>query len=113
MSDDRIITLITDFGLRDYFVGAMKGVILKISRNVNFVDISHNVRAYDVLEAATILKNTYKYFPDRTIHLVVVDPGVGSPRRPILIYSENHYFIGPDNGVFTPILQKEEDVMVL
>jgi len=113
MSEERIVTLITDFGLRDYFVGAMKGVILNICPNVKFVDISHNVRAHDVFEAAMVLKNSYKYFPPRTIHIVVVDPGVGGKRRPLLIYSENQYFVGPDNGVFTPLFQKEEDVLVI
>ncbi|MBU1627614.1 SAM-dependent chlorinase/fluorinase, partial [bacterium] len=113
MAEQRIITLTTDFGLRDYFVGAMKGVIYNIYSNVNIVDISHNIRAHDVFEAAITLKNSYKYFPERTIHIVVVDPGVGGLRRPLLVYTENQYFIGPDNGVFTPLVQKEEDVMVI
>jgi len=113
MTENRLITLTTDFGLKDHFVGAMKGVIVKICPDVNFVDISHKVQPHDVFEAMMIFKNSYKYFPDRTIHLVVVDPGVGSNRRPLLVYSENQYFIGPDNGVFSPLFQKEEDVLVI
>jgi hypothetical protein len=101
-----VITLTTDFGLRDPFVGIMKGVILNINPDVHIVDISHNISPHNIFEASLIISMSYKYFPKETIHVVVVDPGVGSGRRPILIVTEDHYFVGPDNGIFTPILEQ-------
>ncbi|MDY6856314.1 MAG: SAM-dependent chlorinase/fluorinase [Thermodesulfobacteriota bacterium] len=100
-----IITFITDFGTKDGYVGVMKGVILKINPDVRFIDISHEISAQDILEASFVLKNSYDYFPDRSIHLVVVDPGVGSKRQAVAIEGENHFFIGPDNGVFSFIYE--------
>lgn len=105
--DRGVITLITDFGIRDGYVGAMKGVILKINPQVRLVDITHEVSPQDIFEAGFILKNSYRYFPDGSIHLVVVDPGVGSKRRAILVEAGDHFFIGPDNGVFTFIYELE------
>ena len=105
--DRGIITLITDFGTRDGYVGAMKGVILKINPQVRLVDITHEVSPQDIFEAGFILKNSYRYFPDGSIHLAVVDPGVGSKRRAILVEAGDHFFIGPDNGVFTFIYESE------
>jgi hypothetical protein len=102
------ITLITDYGLREYFVGAMKGSILSINPEVDIIDISHLVSSHDILEAAFTLRCTYFAFPPRTIHVVVVDPGVGSKRRAILVSTENYYFVGPDNGVFSLIYDNEE-----
>ena len=78
-----IITLTTDFGLSDPFVGIMKGVILGIAPSAQLVDISHDIRSYDVVEAAFLIESTYRYFPEGTVHIVVVDPGVGSARRPV------------------------------
>ena len=78
-----IITLTTDFGLSDPFVGIMKGVILGIAPSAQIVDISHDIRSYDIIEGAFLIESTYKYFPTGTMHVVVVDPGVGSARRPI------------------------------
>ena len=98
----KTIALLTDFGLTDNFVGVMKGVILKINSRVRLVDITHQVAAHDIAEAAFLLKGSYKYFPRGTIFLVVVDPGVGSKRRPIIIRSKNYLFVGPDNGVLEP-----------
>ena len=100
-----IITFITDFGTKDGYVGVMKGVILKINPDVRFIDISHEIPAQDILEAGFVLKNSYEYFPDRSIHLVVVDPTVGSKRQAVAIEGENHLFIGPDNGVFSFIYE--------
>src|SRR5215471_11458575 len=98
-----IITLTTDFGLKDPFVGAMKGVILGIAPNVQIVDITHDIPSYDVLEASLILYEAWRYFPDGTIHVVVVDPGVGSARRPLALSGNakgvDSVFIAPDNGV--------------
>jgi S-adenosylmethionine hydrolase len=97
----RVITLTTDFGVADHFVGVMKGVILNINPEVEFVDLSHQVAAYDIFDGAFLIAQSYRYFPPGTIHLVVVDPGVGSNRRPILAATSRHTFVGPDNGVFS------------
>jgi len=96
-----LITLLTDFGLADHYVAAMKGVILGICPQARLVDISHEVRPYGIAEAAFTLGQAYPYFPAGTTHLVVVDPGVGSARRPLLVQAQGHYFIGPDNGALT------------
>jgi len=102
-----IITLTTDFGNREGYVGAMKGVMLGINPNLTFIDISHEVHTYDVMAAAFILQQSLKYFQPHTIHLVVVDPGVGSSRRAVALRHNNHYFVGPDNGLFTLLLETE------
>ena len=104
-----LITLLTDFGEQDYFVGAMKGVILSISPDARIVDISHQVPPQDIEAAAFNLLNCYKDFPARTIHVAVVDPGVGSNRRAILIECAGQFFIGPDNGLFSWICEREKD----
>jgi S-adenosylmethionine hydrolase len=96
-----LITLTTDFGPGDSFVGTMKGVIAGIAPRAHVVDLSHNIPAHDVLAGALILRHSERYFPRGTIHVVVVDPGVGSARRPILIRGAESYFIGPDNGVLS------------
>ena len=96
-----LITLTTDFGLRDSFVGTMKGVIAGIAPRAHIVDLTHNIPVHDVLAGALVLRHSTRYFPRRTIHVVVVDPGVGSARRPILIRGAENYFIGPDNGVLS------------
>lgn len=100
-----IITLTTDFGLQDAYVGAMKGVILSIAPEVTIVDITHCVPPQAVAQAAFILAVTVPYFPLGTVHVVVVDPGVGSQRRPIAVQTSQAIFVAPDNGVLTPILQ--------
>jgi S-adenosyl-L-methionine hydrolase (adenosine-forming) len=102
-----LITLTTDFGLRDPFVGIMKGVILSINPDARLVDVTHEVESFDVLEGALTLAQSYRHFPPGTIHVVVVDPGVGSERRPILVSTSDAAFIGPDNGVFTLIYERE------
>jgi len=94
-----IITLLTDFGLQDPYVGVMKGVIYKINPNVKIVDITHGVSKFNVREAAFILAYSYKYFPPGTIHVVVVDPGVGTARKGLIIKTKKYFFVGPDNGV--------------
>jgi S-adenosylmethionine hydrolase len=99
-----IITLTTDFGLKDPFVGAMKGVILGLAPNIQIVDITHDIPSYDIVEASIVLAEACRYFPPGTIHVVVVDPGVGSARRPILVGQGKHIdqiFIAPDNGVLS------------
>ena len=103
-----IITLTTDFGNDDPFDGIMKGVILSICPNANIVDLTHNISPQDIYQANFLLSNCYQYFPSGTIHVCVVDPGVGSLRKPILIKTKIYFFIGPDNGIFTSIIEKEE-----
>ena len=103
-----IITLLTDFGTKDHYVASMKGVILGINPGCTLVDISHQVTPRDIQEAAFLLANAFASFPKGTIHLAVVDPGVGGPRKPILIVTSNYYFIGPDNGLFTLSLLREK-----
>jgi S-adenosylmethionine hydrolase len=107
-----IITLTTDYGTNDHLVGSMKGVILKILPDAKIVDISHHVLPCDILDGALTLGMAYKYYPLGTIHVVVVDPGVGSPRRPILVTGEQHFFIAPDNGVLSMVYEKEESFTV-
>jgi len=94
-----IITLTTDFGLSDPYVGIMKGVILGMNPEVHIVDLNHHVDAYDVLGASLTLAAGYSYFPQRTVHVIVVDPGVGSSRRPIAAEAGSWLFVAPDNGV--------------
>ncbi len=101
----KIITLTTDFGTRDYFSGGMKGVILGINPEANIVDITHEVPSQDIWGAAYILGAAYGYFPPGTVHVVVVDPGVGSARRPIMAVTDKYVFIGPDNGVLSFVYQ--------
>jgi len=94
-----IITLLTDFGLRDSYVAEMKAVILSICPEANIIDISHEVRKYDVRMGAYLLARASRYFPKGTIHVAIVDPGVGSERRAIIIESERALYVGPDNGI--------------
>jgi S-adenosyl-L-methionine hydrolase (adenosine-forming) len=101
------ITLLTDYGTRDGYVPSMKGVILNINSNVQIIDITHDISAQDILEASFVLRSCYSYFPSRTIHIVVVDPTVGSSRKLLLVATENYYFIAPDNGVLSLIYEAE------
>jgi len=103
-----VISLTTDFGTTDHFVGTMKGVIAKICPDANVIDITHDIPAYNVLEGALSIWPAWRYFPALTIHVLVVDPGVGSERRPILARIGGHYFIAPDNGVLTFLLDDIE-----
>lgn len=106
------ITLLSDFGDGDYFVGAMKGTILSVNPEANVVDISHGIQPQDIEAAAFTLLAGYKSFPAGTIHVAVVDPGVGSGRRPILVQAGNYSFVGPDNGIFSYIFDREADFRV-
>lgn len=98
-----VITLTTDFGVEDPYVGMMKAVILSIAPEVRIVDLTHGIRSHDVMEAALVIASGYAYFPKGAIHVVVVDPGVGSRRRPLLVATEHAYFVAPDNGVLSEI----------
>jgi S-adenosylmethionine hydrolase len=101
LGTSQIITLLTDFGARDYFVGAMKGAILAINPDARIIDISHDIPPQDVEAAAFNLLALRNTFPRGTINLGVVDPGVGSSRRPILMILDGQYYVGPDNGIFS------------
>ena len=103
----RIITLTTDFGQRDGYVAAMKGVILSRAPAARLVDISHNIAPFDVMEAAFVLRQATPHYPDGSIHLVVVDPGVGSPRRGVALKAGGHLYVGPDNGLFSLMLDDD------
>ena len=100
---NRLITFTTDFGPSDHFVGTMKGVIAGIAPAARVVDITHEIAPYNVTEAAFVIAEAWPYFPKGTIHVVVVDPGVGSARRPILAEAGGHFFIAPDNGVLSMV----------
>jgi S-adenosyl-L-methionine hydrolase (adenosine-forming) len=107
-----IISLTTDFGLNDHFVGTVKGVILNIAPDAEIVDISHAVERFDILDGALTLFQAYSYFPADTIHLIVVDPGVGTSRRPIVATTERHHFVAPDNGVLSLLYARENRLRV-
>jgi S-adenosylmethionine hydrolase len=102
----RLITLTTDFGHSDHFVGVMKGVIAGIAPAARLIDICHDIAAYNITEAAFVIAEAWPYFPKGTIHVVVVDPGVGSARRPILAEAGGHVFIAPDNGVLSMVFDR-------
>jgi len=110
MLGNKIITLTTDFGYRDSYVGTMKGVILSQHRDVTIVDITHGITSHSVLEASFALTGSYAYFPEGTLHVVVVDPGVGGTRRIIYLENSGHRFLAPDNGVLSGML-KDADLI--
>ncbi len=103
-----IITLLTDFGTKDHYVASMKGTILNINPRCTLIDITHHIPPHDIKEGAFLLASTYAAFPKGTIHLSVIDPDVGGPRKPILLVTQNYFFVGPDNGLFTLALKKEK-----
>ncbi len=102
------ITLTTDFGYQDEYVGVMKGVILSLNKKIPIVDLTHNIPPQDIGAAARVIIDNYSYFPVGTVHLAIVDPGVGSNRRILAIKGDGHIFVGPDNGIFTPLLVNRE-----
>lgn len=102
-----IVTLLTDFGLEDVYVGVMKGVMLNINPRMTLVDLTHQIPSQNVELGAFQLQNAYPHFPVGTVHLAVVDPGVGSARRAIAIATPSGFFVGPDNGIFSPVLEGE------
>ncbi len=110
MSVKPVITLLTDFGYESYFVPSMKGVILSLNPNAVIIDITHAIPQFNIYKAAFTLWASYKYFPRGTIHVVVVDPGVGTSRRAIAIKTRNYYFVGPDNGVL--MMAAEDDGII-
>lgn len=108
----RLITLLTDFGDHDWFVSGMKGVILSTHPYARIVDLSHQITPHRIGEAAYFLKSCYREFPEGTIHVVIVDPGVGSARRAIAVKSRRYFFLAPDNGALTYIFDDEQPVEV-
>ena len=98
----------TDFGTKDGYVGAMKGVVLSINPRCTMIDITHEIPAQGVFEGAFVLGNTYRFFPPRSIHMAVVDPGVGTQREALVLETEDYLFVGPDNGLFTWVFRGEE-----
>ena len=101
-----LITVTTDFGIRDHYVGVMKGVIGGIAPEARVIDICHEIPAYNIAEGAFTIVQSYRWFPARTIHVVVVDPGVGSSRRPIVAAAGGHVFVAPDNGVLSQVFER-------
>ncbi len=108
-----IITLCTDFGNKDPYVGTMKGVILSADPTACIVDITHEIEAQDVREAAFVVNDYWRYFPAGSVHLVIVDPTVGSSRRPLVVSRDRHFFVGPDNGIFSFIANRGSEVRVI
>ncbi len=107
-----IITLTTDYGTSDHLAGVLKGVILRILPNATVVDINHHVAPFDVLDGALTIGTAYGFFPPRTVHVVVVDPGVGTARRPIIASAEQQYFVAPDNGVLSMVYDRDPGAIV-
>lgn len=105
MKNNKIVALLTDFGTKDYFVGAMKGVILSVNPNAKIVDITHEILPQDIRGASFTLRACYKNFPSGTIFVCVVDPGVGSHRRAILVETAEYFFIAPDNGILSFVFE--------
>ncbi len=103
-----IISLLTDFGLRDGYVGVMKGVIWKIAPDAQIADITHFISPQNIRQGALALLRTARYFPAGTVHVAVVDPGVGTHRRPLAAEIDGHFFVGPDNGLFSPVFEEAE-----
>jgi len=103
----RLVTLLTDFGTEDGYVGAMKGVLFRSVPQVSVVDISHEIKPYAIRQAAFALLNYYHYFPAGTVHVVVVDPGVGTARSGLVVETRDYFFVGPDNGVFSFVYERE------
>lgn len=108
-----IITILSDFGLRDEYAGVIKGVILSICPSVSIVDISHQVDPQDIAQAAYLIPSFYGFFPKGTVHLIIVDPGVGSERDILAVRHREHVFIAPDNGVLTLLMKSEKPDMIV
>ena len=106
-----IITMLTDFGLRDHFVAAMKGVLLKLNPDLTLVDISHQIPPQDIFSGSLTLSQSCFYYPAGTIHLAVVDPGVGGARKALAASVGGHFFVAPDNGILTHAMESAEDFM--
>ena len=109
--DSPLVTLLTDFGTRDHFAGVLKGSVLSVCPQATVIDLTHEVASFDILEAAFLIAQSWRYFPIGTVHVVVVDPGVGSNRRPIVAEAAGHFFVAPDNGVLSMIYDREQAIV--
>src|SRR6516225_10113926 len=105
----RLIVLLTDFGLKDHYVGVMKGVILSVNPEAHLIDLSHDIGSQDILEAYFLLSNSYRYFPPGTIFVAIVDPGVGTDRAILAVETNRYFFLAPNNGLLG-FLEKEAGV---
>jgi S-adenosylmethionine hydrolase len=110
---DRFITFLSDFGTREYYTGAVKGAILSVNPSVRIIDLSHDIPSHDLLSGAFTLFGAYRCFPQKTVHLVVVDPGVGSRRRGLIVQTESGLFVAPDNGILSLVYRHEEIKMIV
>jgi S-adenosylmethionine hydrolase len=110
---NRAIALLTDFGLKDIYVGVMKGVIAQINPQLSVIDITHDIPPQDIIAARFCLMNAYPYFPLETVFIAIVDPGVGTKRRPIAIEFSQGFLVGPDNGLFSGVLSQEKPLRVV
>ncbi|MCM8757589.1 MAG: SAM-dependent chlorinase/fluorinase [Candidatus Omnitrophica bacterium] len=108
-----VVSFLSDFGLKDNFVGVVKAVILKINPCVQIVDICHQISPQDILEGAFILRNSFRFFPKGTVHLVVIDPGVGTERKKIIVKTKNFFFVAPDNGILSLSLEIEPPLKII
>ncbi len=113
MKPSGVITLTTDFGLHDPYVAMMKGVILTVHPGARLIDVTHLIDPGAVAQAAGLVRDTFPFFPSGTVHVVVVDPGVGSERRPLAVEAAGHVFVGPDNGIFWPIIEAHAGAKVI
>ena len=107
MDSNGLVTITTDFGTQDIYAGVIKGVIYTMNSYTHIIDITNDIPAHDILNAAFTLVRAYEYFPEGTVHMAVVDPGVGGERMSVAIRTDHYYFVGPDNGIFTMVFQKE------
>ncbi len=113
MEESGIITLTTDFGHSDPYVAMMKGVVFSINPRARIVDITHKIRTGSIEQGGWIIRDTFQFFPEGTVHIGVIDPGVGGKRRPVAVSVREHFFVGPDNGLFWPVIEGEEDPLVI
>ena len=113
MDPSRIITLTTDFGLHDPYVAMMKGVILSIHSKARIIDITHQIQVGAIIHAADIVREAFAFFPKGTVHVAVIDPGVGSDRRLIGLEAGGHFFVGPDNGIFWPVIEDHKEAKIV
>ncbi len=102
-----VVSFMSDFGLEDHYVGVVKGIMLRINPDVRIIDLSHGLKPFATRQAAYLLGSSYRFFPKDTVHLTVVDPGVGTDRTPLILRTASYFFVGPDNGIFTDLLKYE------
>jgi len=112
MESNGIVTLTTDFGIRDPYAGIVKGIVLSANPRAQIVDITHEIPAHDIINGAFSLMRTYRYFPEGTVHVAIVDPGVGGKRKNIAVRTDRYTFVGPDNGIFSPVFSRNRPLEI-